>query len=95
MRRNVWTDGHDEANSRFLQVCQRAKKNPDKAPQITSRGNFDVFLTVHLSIFISVFYQLDVQNLFYNKFYFMLLHVSSTCAHQEVKIALQLRGIVG
>jgi len=50
---------------------------------------FDVLLTVHLSIFISVFKQLDAQNLFHNKFYFMPLHVSSTCAHhQEVKIAL-------
>ena len=39
--------------------------------------------------FISVFKQLDAQNLFHNKFYFMPLHVSSTCAHhQEVKIAL-------
>jgi len=29
-------------------------------------------------------------DLFHNKFYFMPLHVSSTCAHnQEVKIALQ------
>ena len=47
-------------------------------------------LTVlHLSIFISVFNQLDAQNLFHNKFYFMPLHVSSTCArHQEVKIVL-------
>ena len=42
--------------------------------------NFDVLLTVHLSIFISVFNQLDAQNLFHNKFYFMPLHVSSTCA---------------
>ena len=51
--------------------------------------DFDVLLTVHLSIFISVFNQLDAQNLFHNKFYFMPLHVSSTCAHhQEVKIAL-------
>ena len=49
-------------------------------------SNFDVLLTVHLSIFISVFNQLDAQNLFHNKFYFMPLHVSSTCAHhQEVK----------
>jgi len=46
---------------------------------------FDVLLTVHLSIFISVFNELDAQNLFY----FMPLHVSSTCAHhQDVKIAL-------
>jgi len=51
---------------------------------------FDVLLTVHLSIFISVFKQLDAQNLFHNKFYFMPLHVSSICAHhQEVKIALR------
>jgi len=40
-------------------------------------------------LFITVFNQLDAQNLFYNKFYFMPLHVSSTCVHhQEVKIAL-------
>jgi len=39
--------------------------------------------------FISVFNQLDAQNLFHNKFYFMPVYVSSTCArHQEVKIAL-------
>jgi len=31
--------------------------------------NFDVLLTVHLSIFISVFNQSDAQNLFRNKFY--------------------------
>jgi len=43
-----------------------------------------------LNIFISVFNQLDAQDLFYNKFYFAPLHVSSTCAHHhhEVKIAL-------
>jgi len=33
-----------------------------------------------LVTFISVFNQLDAQNLFHNKFYFMPLHVSSTCA---------------
>jgi len=55
----------------------------------TKATDFDVLLTVHLSIFISVFTQLDAQNLFHNKLYFMPLHVSSTCAHhQEVKIAL-------
>jgi len=49
----------------------------------------DVLLTVNLSISISVFNQLDAQYLFHNKFYFVPLHVSSTCAHhQEVKIAL-------
>ena len=55
----------------------------------TNNFFFDVLLTVHLSIFISKFNQLDAQNLFHSKFYFMPLHVSSTCAHhQEVKIAL-------
>ena len=50
---------------------------------------FDVLLTVHISIFISVIKQLDAQNVFHNKFHFMPLHVSSTCAyHQEVIIAL-------
>jgi hypothetical protein len=50
---------------------------------------FYVLLTVHLSIFISVFNQLDAQTLFHNKFYFMPVHVSSLCAHhQEFKIAL-------
>jgi len=44
-------------------------------------ADLDVLLTVHLSIFISVFNQLDAQNLFHNKFHFMPLHVSSTCAH--------------
>ena len=43
----------------------------------------------HYLTFISVFNQLDAQNLFHNKFYFTPLHVSSTCVHhQEVKIAL-------
>ena len=41
---------------------------------------FMVLLTVHLSIFISIFDQLDAQNWFHNKFYFMSLHISSTCA---------------
>ena len=54
----------------------------------TTEWYFDVLLTVHLSIFISVFNQLDAQNLFHSKFCFMPLHVLSTCAHhQEVKIA--------
>ena len=54
---------------------------------IENKCNVEVLLTVHLSIFISVFHQLVVKNLFHNKFYFMPLHVSSTCAyHQEVKI---------
>ena len=60
-----------------------------KDQMLSSSIFFYVLLTVHLSTFISVFNQLDAQNLFHNKFYFMPLHVSSTCAHhQEVKIAL-------
>jgi len=44
---------------------------------------------VHFSLFISVFNQLDAQNIFHSKYYFMPLNVSSTYAHhQEVKIAL-------
>ena len=46
----------------------------------TKHTFFDVLLTVHLRIFISVFNQLDGQILFHNEFYFMPLHVSSTCA---------------
>jgi len=58
-------------------------------PVILYKLFFEVLLTVHLSIFISVINQLDAQNLFHDKFYFMPLHVSNTCAHhQEVKIAL-------
>ena len=54
---------------------------------------YDCLIVVQLGwkvpAFISVFNQLDAQNLFHNMFYFMPLHVSSTCAHhQEVKIAL-------
>ena len=41
--------------------------------------NYDVLLTVHLGIFISLFNQLDAKNLFHSKFYFMPLHVSNTC----------------
>jgi len=41
--------------------------------------------------YISVCNQLDAQNLFHNKLYFMPLHVSSTCAHhQVVKIVKQI-----
>jgi len=59
-----------------------------KANQVGQyRVGFDVLLTVHLSIFISLFNQLDAQSLSHSKFYFMPLHVSSTCAHhQEVKM---------
>ena len=51
--------------------------------------SFDILLTVHLSIFISVVNQLDAQNFCFTISYFVPLHVSSTCAHhQEVEIAL-------
>ena len=40
--------------------------------------NFDVLLTVHLSIFILVFNQLDAQNLFYNKFYHHIYRCDDT-----------------
>ena len=51
--------------------------------------NFDVLLTVHLSIFILVIIQLDAQNLFNNKFISCLYTFRAPCAHrQEVKILL-------
>ena len=49
-----------------MALCTKLKK---------SGINLDVLLTVHLSTFISVFNQLDAQNLFHSKFYFM----PSTC----------------
>jgi hypothetical protein len=50
---------------------------------------FDVFLTVHISIFILVINQLDAQNLFYNKFISCLYMFRTPCAHrQEVKFVL-------
>ena len=81
----------------YIQGVLKLKKNNSGAKRLISKTNseqacsfFDALLTVlYLSIFISVFNQLDAQSLFQNKFYFMPLHVSSTCAHhQEVKIAL-------
>ena len=52
-------------------------------------NNFDVLLTVHLSIFILVINQLDAHNLFYNKFISCLYMFRTQCAHrQEVKIVL-------
>ena len=50
---------------------------------------FDVLLTVHLSIFISVINQLDARIFFYNKFISCLYMFRAPCAHhQEVKILL-------
>jgi len=53
-----------------------------KKHAITQPGYFDVLLTVHLSIFISVFNELDAQNLFQNKFYYMPLHVYETATYR-------------
>jgi len=63
----------------IIQICHLlSSKCPFPPNKITSVFSF-----------ISVFNQLDAQNLFHNKFYFMPLHVSSTCAHhQDVKIVL-------
>jgi hypothetical protein len=70
-------------------IIRRSNLHYTASGIITPIGGRLVLLTVHLSIFISVFNQLDAQNLLHNKFYFVPLHVSSTCAHhQEVKIAL-------
>jgi hypothetical protein len=33
MRKNGWTHGHDEANSHFAQLCERAKNQPVNAVQ--------------------------------------------------------------
>ena len=56
---------------------------------LTETTDFDVLLTVHLSIFILVINQLDAQNLFYNKFVSCFYMFRAPCAHrQEVKIVL-------
>jgi len=51
--------------------------------------DFDVLLTVHLSVFILLINQLDEQNLFYSNFISCLYMFRAPCAHrQEVKIVL-------
>jgi len=48
-----------------------------------------VLLTVHLSIFILVIYQIDEQNFFYNKFISCLYMFRAPCTHhQEGKTVL-------
>jgi len=88
---NKWGNSKSPRNVLSLNDCLiplGTKIHVNKGRKYFS-SNCDVLLTVHLSIFISVFNQRYAQNLFHNKFYFMPLHVSSTCAHhQEVKIAL-------
>ena len=60
-----------------------------KAAYLLRIGRLEEYKRRRHSGFVSVFNQLDAQNLFHNKFYFVPLHVSSTSAHhQEVKIAL-------
>ena len=55
----------------------------------TTQNNFDVLLTVHLSIFILVIIQLDEQNLFNSKFISCLYTFRAPRIHrQEVKIVL-------
>ena len=46
------------------------------------------FLCLANSVFISVINQLDAKIFVLQKVYFMSLHVSSTCAHHQVKIAI-------
>jgi len=46
-------------------------------------ANFDVLLTVHLSIFILVIIQLDAQNLFNNMFISCIYMFRATCAHRQ------------
>jgi len=72
-----------------LKILGALSQLSDKTHKKTENTFSDVLLTVHLSVFILIFNQLDAQNLFHSKFYFMPLQVSSTCAHhQEVKITL-------
>jgi len=50
----------------------------------TVEKNFDVLLTVHLTIFILVNNQLDAQNLFYNKFISYPYMFRAPCAHHKI-----------
>jgi len=55
----------------------------------------DIYLLQRNSTFISVYNQLNAQNLFHNKFYFMPLHLSSTCAHHlRSKLHYTASGII-
>ena len=62
---------------------------------VTYPVNFDVLLTVHLSIFILVINQLDAQNLFCNKLISYLYMFRAPCAHrQKVKLYYTASGII-
>ena len=77
------------SEQRRFSGCSRRYNDHPCSKEAMRFSFFDVLLTVHLSIFIAVFNQLDAQNLFHNKFHYMPLHVSNTRArHQGVKIAL-------
>jgi len=64
-------------------------------PNVFWNGILWLLVTNKERLFISVFNQLDAQNLFHNKFYFMSVHVSSTCArnmyrHEKELIVKQI-----
>jgi hypothetical protein len=81
-------------NVSHLKVCRglTRKLEPCYPGEFLPSGNVNTAQIEQISnafFFISLFNQLDAQNLFHSKFYFMPLHVSSTCAHhQEVKTSL-------
>jgi len=68
---------HNDTNV-ALPFPSPSPKVSENSPRLTS-GSLMPQNQIY-GIFISVFNQLDAQNLFHNKFYFMPLHVSSTCA---------------
>ena len=78
MKDRTLTRKYTDSNKRPTVSCEKNRSG--------NESNFSPTISI---LFIWLFNQLDAQNLFHNKFYFMPLHVSSTCAHhQEVKIAL-------
>jgi len=79
------TDVSKKLDTSVIRVVQKECHNTDDL----NHYRYLYKKNITLQFFTSVFNQLDAQNLFHDKFYFMPLHVSSTCAHhQEVKIAL-------
>jgi len=70
-------------------TCFRRFFLPSSGDQHCTYSFFYVLLTVHLSIFILIINQLDVQNLFYNKFISCLFLFRAPCAHrQDIKTVL-------
>ena len=80
--------------NRMIRMITIQKRATAQTRHCTAQQKYTRRLAFHRQcklrqLFISLFNQLDAQNLFHNKFYFVPLHVSSTCAHhQEVKIVL-------